>query len=67
MVWHDYIRGFADGQQDRNTESSFNPLLSLLRLAGTLFVFALVICYAVLKAAARLLWWIVTRMIAKRK
>ena len=67
MEWYDYIRGFADGQQDRNSEMSFNPLLSVFRLAGILFVFALTVCYVVLKAAAGLLWLIVLGMIPKRK
>jgi hypothetical protein len=47
--WHDYIRGFEDGQQDKNSESSTGTLLLLFILTRTIISLVLTISYAVLK------------------
>jgi hypothetical protein len=52
--WHDYIRGFEDGQQDKNSESSTGTLLLLFILTRTIISFVLTISYAVLKGLVAL-------------
>lgn len=67
MVWYDYIRGFADGQQDRESTDNFNPLLMLLRVTGAVLFFGLTVCYAVLKGMAGLVGLIVVLIMRKRR
>lgn len=67
MAWYDYIRGFADGQQDSESAGNFNPLLMLLRVIGAVLFFALTVCYAVLKGLTGLVGLTVVLIMPKRR
>lgn len=69
MIWYDYIRGFADGQQDResNNKAHFNLLLTLLRLISAVLFFALTVCYAVLKGLTGLVGLMILIVTPKRR
>jgi len=69
MIWHDYLRGFADGQQDRNGMQSpgFNPVLILFRLIRVILFFVLTVCYAVLKALTLIVGIMIWMVVPKRR
>ncbi|HRN73529.1 MAG TPA: hypothetical protein PLM81_10405 [Ginsengibacter sp.] len=68
MIWYDYIRGFADGQQDRGSavETGLNPVLIVWKIISAVLFFVLTVCYAVLKGVTGLVGLIILLIASKR-